>query len=699
MVDLAAVIWDDYNTTGVPGSGAKLPVKSKIREWGSWLEAVSAINLDAYGAVGNGVTDDSAAIAAAIAAAVAAGIPRVYADAKTYAIGSTIVIGNGSNTAYSTINGVEIVGVGAPFLRLDSVGNRLEDTGTRFKWIGASGGTMFRFRGPLYGGGMRHCGLNGNGLAAKPLELISASRCLFDFLTFAGFSGTGMSFNTVTAESITTAAGVQTEALSCADNTMRNIAMFVADGAIGFDLDGYTGSASNGHDTTRSRFEKVYLIVSRAGGVGVRFGYTDQIIFDLLAMTGFGTSNGLEASLKFVGASTVPSASVFPQNISFEGELDTGQELPIVVSGTIGGGHRLLGRTLFDTQASVPAAALSHIIGEQCEIGTFPKGGFWGDFGLPRHERGSAKNKILNPTFRNSPRGTTWTNPVSGAPLLPASRLVYSSSITSVFSRQPFTAGQLLVPYEPLYFARLAISAASGNTFQYFGWRIGNAEQFNGRYVTFGCWMKTTTSARSVSLRVEQNFGTGGAPSAVVGTTSSENTIGTSWQYVEFTVQLPSTSGKTFGTNGDSYLAIYLSLPLNVVETFEFAFPDFGGGKNRGAFEWPLEQEERLESERYVRLVGAGATGAWSSTTAASLGVVLDPPMGPDAIAPSISSIGGAATVNTPGDGDKTAAAVTAAAGAFTNRGGTVDIGGFTLATALRPAISKTSFIVVSAEF
>lgn len=38
MVDLAAVIWDDYNTTGVPGSGAKLPVKAKIREWGTDLE-------------------------------------------------------------------------------------------------------------------------------------------------------------------------------------------------------------------------------------------------------------------------------------------------------------------------------------------------------------------------------------------------------------------------------------------------------------------------------------------------------------------------------------------------------------------------------------------------------------------------------------------------------------------------------------
>ena len=38
MVDLAAQIWRDYNTDGVPGSGKLKPLKSKIREWGSSVE-------------------------------------------------------------------------------------------------------------------------------------------------------------------------------------------------------------------------------------------------------------------------------------------------------------------------------------------------------------------------------------------------------------------------------------------------------------------------------------------------------------------------------------------------------------------------------------------------------------------------------------------------------------------------------------
>lgn len=40
MVDLANTIFRDFVTDGVPASGANKPRKSKIREWGTWLEGV-----------------------------------------------------------------------------------------------------------------------------------------------------------------------------------------------------------------------------------------------------------------------------------------------------------------------------------------------------------------------------------------------------------------------------------------------------------------------------------------------------------------------------------------------------------------------------------------------------------------------------------------------------------------------------------
>lgn len=41
MVDLANTIWRDFNTAGIPASGKKKPTKSKIREWGTYLESLT----------------------------------------------------------------------------------------------------------------------------------------------------------------------------------------------------------------------------------------------------------------------------------------------------------------------------------------------------------------------------------------------------------------------------------------------------------------------------------------------------------------------------------------------------------------------------------------------------------------------------------------------------------------------------------
>lgn len=40
MVDLAASVWRDFVTDGVPASGPNKPLKTKIRAWGTWLEGI-----------------------------------------------------------------------------------------------------------------------------------------------------------------------------------------------------------------------------------------------------------------------------------------------------------------------------------------------------------------------------------------------------------------------------------------------------------------------------------------------------------------------------------------------------------------------------------------------------------------------------------------------------------------------------------
>lgn len=646
----------------------------------------------------DGSTSDSAKIQDAIDICALAGIKKLRFREYEYALTSTITVGDGSSTAYSTINGVELIGVGAPFLRLTNAGGPQEDNGTRFKWTGASGGTMVKIAGPSQGNGISNIALNCNSLAAKGLEILSNNRGKFLNLTVAApeDNGVAIDIGCVAAESISDG-GTQTEALSAEGNFFENtrIRLLNTD-TTGIRIDGYTGSASNGKDPLRSHFRNTYILARLTGSVCIELGYTDQQIFDGTYISGIGgTPNGNEASIKFTANATVPSGGPFPQTIHFVGHTDTGQNLPIVVDSAIGPGHSIENRTFFDQQEYLRWPGTSRIRTTAVETGLFPKGTFWGEEGLAIHERGHAKNRLVNPTFRHAAVATSQANPPSGGvTTVDGLFTTYNGTVTSTLSRQDFTPGQTNVPYEPEHFMRWAVTAASGQSFMYLAWKIPNVHLFSGRKCSFQAFMKTTTAARSVPMRVEQNFGTGGSPSSAVGFNPGAVTIGTSWAHHVWEITMPSISGKTLGTAGDDYIFLGLSLPIDTVETWEIALPQFVGGWFANAFEFPPFAEEELECRRFVRRVGYGLTGGWISTTAAKLGI--DMSANPMFKAPTATIDGTSVTINglTPGDLSATA---TLAASSMDKRGGTVDLGNFTGATAGEIAIMKSSPLILSA--
>jgi Pectate lyase superfamily protein len=96
-----------------------------------------------FGATGDGVSDDTAALQAWLNAG------GGFMPAGTYLISATLDIGNGSSSALSTIQNVLLHGQGQAGAGAQEIGTTgIVGTAT-IKWAGTAGGTMLSIKGPL----------------------------------------------------------------------------------------------------------------------------------------------------------------------------------------------------------------------------------------------------------------------------------------------------------------------------------------------------------------------------------------------------------------------------------------------------------------------------------------------------------------------------------------------------------------------
>jgi hypothetical protein len=190
------------------------------------------------------------------------------------------------------------------------------------------------------------------------------------------------------------------------------------------------------------------------------------------------------------------------------------------------------------------------------------------------------RNAIINGGFDIWQRGTSFT---------PSSNLIYtadrffaynSGNGSMTVSRQTFTPGNTISGYEPQFFLRTVVASVGTSTLFNLGQRIEDVRKFAGQTVTVSFWMKSDAS-RTVTGFAYQLFGTGG--STFTTTQYGTFNVTTSWQRFTATVNIPSISGKTIGT--DSYLAIELNLPA-ATQTTEI----WGMQVEAGSVATPFEQ-------------------------------------------------------------------------------------------------------------
>ena len=166
----------------------------------------------------------------------------------------------------------------------------------------------------------------------------------------------------------------------------------------------------------------------------------------------------------------------------------------------------------------------------------------------------AGKNKWINGDFGIWQRGNSFA--VSTSLIYTADRF-YTLAGAATASRQTFTPGTAPVAgYEGQFYWNQTITANSQN--YEFGSRIENARTFAGQTTTVSFWARSTVGAQTMNIEPIQQFGTGGSPSSPVGTGGQTWTPNSSWQRFSFTFVMPSVSGKTFGTNNDSYIQFKL---------------------------------------------------------------------------------------------------------------------------------------------
>lgn len=231
------------------------------------------------------------------------------------------------------------------------------------------------------------------------------------------------------------------------------------------------------------------------------------------------------------------------------------------------------------------------------------------------------KNYIINGNFDIWQRGTSETGRTSSG--YAADRwFINPSGGTVSSSRQAFTPGQTDVPNEPGYFYRFQNTVANDNVGLW--QKIEGVRTFAGKTITLSFYAKyTTNKPTNLNIDINQDFGVGGSTDVQTVVFNDTNPYTTSWQKFTYTVDIPSISGKTIGTNDN--IAIRFGNTTNEVFDFDIAQVQVEKGSVATDFEVRPIAEEQSLCNRYYQIYIEGfqgiSTGAmYNSTTV--LGVI-----------------------------------------------------------------------------
>lgn len=230
------------------------------------------------------------------------------------------------------------------------------------------------------------------------------------------------------------------------------------------------------------------------------------------------------------------------------------------------------------------------------------------------------RNQIINGAMNIWQRGTSFASPASLAYTADRWQVVYDGTgATRTISQQAFTVGSEVC--EAPYFLRWAQTVAgSGGTQNSLIQRVEGVQVNANGTVTVSFWARLAAAA-NITVRVGQNFGTGG--SATVTTATQTVALTTSFARYSATFTPASITGKTIGAG--HHFFVEFGLALNSTFTFDIAGVQAESGSVMTPFERTPIMDDLSRCQRYCYRVtipdaaGYYFYGVWAATSLADV--------------------------------------------------------------------------------
>jgi hypothetical protein len=245
----------------------------------------------------------------------------------------------------------------------------------------------------------------------------------------------------------------------------------------------------------------------------------------------------------------------------------------------------------------------------------------------------AGKNAVINGDFFINQRGFT-SNTTTGTYNFDR-WLQQNVGGSFTVTPQSFTPGAApIATYEGrTYFQGITATQSAAGDYAILTQRIENVTRYAGTTVTISFFAKANTGTPAIGVEIQQNFGTGGSPSATVSTPAGAITLSSSWARYSVSVAVPSISGKTIGTGeNSSYLELNLwtsSGATNATRASSIGIQNFTASIWGVQLEYSASatyfttatgtlQGELAACQRYYQIIAAGSTTGKNSTTEAA---------------------------------------------------------------------------------